>query len=99
MYVKYLYVLCFVAVMVVLGAGAYSLYSVYGAAAPGVAQVGERSDALRNLASGLSLLVTALAIFLIHWRRADGLVVERAVTEPPSPTRGRIRRAAPPPAE
>lgn len=122
-YVKYLYLLCFVAVLVVLGAGAFALYSLYGVAAPGVAQVGSRGDALRGFASAVSLVVTAGLIFMIHWRRADALVVERGVTEPgfgaappaprtrppappapeppapPSPTRGRIRRAAPPPTE
>ena len=107
-YVKYLYVLCFVAVVVLLGAGAYSLYSLFGVIAPGVAQIGERGDAMRSVASGLALVVTAVPIFMIHWGRADDLVVERGVTEPgfgappaDPPARGRIvrRNPTPPPAD
>ena len=110
-YTKYLYLVCFIAVVIVLGAGTFALFSLFGVAAPGVADVASRSDAARDLASAAVLAVGAALVFLFHWRRADEVDTAAGVALgeplPPAapavedvpPTRGRIVRRTPPSGE
>jgi len=84
---KYLYLVCFVTALIMLGAGTVALFSVFAAAAPGVAGVASRANALRHVASAGVLAAGAALVFVRHWRRstmlADGpIVVAEPTTKP-----------------
>jgi hypothetical protein len=66
---KAAYILCFSALVAIVVAAAMFVYGAYGAIAPGVAGIGDRDEALRDLITPVALLVTAIGIFVVNWRR------------------------------
>jgi hypothetical protein len=75
-YLVYVYAVCFVAVLVILGAAVSAAYGVFRIAAPGYTGFGgagvERDAGIQQLISSLFLGGGSLAIFAYHWRRATG---------------------------
>ena len=87
-YYAYLYAAMALAVIIVVGAGTGFGYGVFKVIAPGVANpsgVGERKQALPDLAVSLVLLAGAALIFLYHFRRrpTDGTRPVAALPPPP----------------
>lgn len=73
-YNAYLYVVCFVAAITILIAGAIALYGVFRVAFPEIASSGisddaEREGGLRQLASAGVVLAIGLLLALTHWRQ------------------------------
>ena len=87
-YYAYLYAAMALAVIIVVGAATGFGYGVFKVIAPGVASpsgVGERKQALPDLAVSLVLLAGAALIFLYHFRRrpTDGARPVAALPPPP----------------
>jgi hypothetical protein len=105
------YVICFLALLVALGAVVALGYAIFEAAAPGVAGVAERKDALQPGIVSAVVAIAAAGIFAYHWGRLDrrGLggnrledVVAPLPPPPPDPVvpvrRQRPQRGTDPPA-
>ena len=67
----YRYAVCFVAVFVILMAGAFGLFAVFRIAAPGIAtgssRGGQRAQGVAQALSLLALGAGALVVFRVHW--------------------------------
>jgi hypothetical protein len=66
---KSAYILCFSALLALVVTGALVVYGAYSVIAPGVAGIGDRDEALRDLIMPLALFFTAAGIFVVNWRR------------------------------
>jgi hypothetical protein len=88
-YTVYLYAVCLVSVLIVLGAGSAALYALVRIAFPGVTGFEgggvERAEGIRQLASGGFAALVGGGLFAFHWKRAQAL------------TRGQARAPEPPP--
>jgi hypothetical protein len=85
---SYLYGVCFVTMLVALGAAAAAAYAVFSAIAPGISGIGKRSNGVADAATALLLGGAAVALFAFHWRQGDrrGLRAPVAVAaSPPVP--------------
>lgn len=76
----FLYLVCFVAVLIALGAASSALYGLFRALAPGVTGTGSRSDGVSQLVTSGLLASGAGAIYLAASGRA-----RRGRLEPPVP--------------
>ena len=73
MYRTYLYTVCFVAVLVLVGAAVSAVYGVFRALGPGVfapSTLHARKAGVAELLSGAILAGLAAIVFLTHWWRA-----------------------------
>jgi hypothetical protein len=109
LYQAYLYSVCFVAMVTALGALAAAGYGAFRAVAPGIAS-GENTRLVQIVGSGNSdeskkgiaelvssgvLSLSALLVFLVHWRRAEGVL--SGGTVPPAAPAPSPAPAPPPP--
>jgi len=87
-YPAYLYAVCFVAVLIVLVAGALALFGAVRIAAPGATGFGpesaERDEGIAQLVSSGLLALVAYGLFLFHWRRVSVLRAGPAEPAPPA---------------
>jgi hypothetical protein len=67
----YCYVLCFAAVLVLLGTVSVLLYSVAELIAPDTMAAGDRGDVVEGAVPVLVLAVLAVAVFRVHWSRVS----------------------------
>jgi hypothetical protein len=65
------YVICFLALLTALGAVVTLGYAIFQAAAPGIAEVAERKDALQPGIVSAVVALAAAGIFAYHWSRLD----------------------------
>jgi hypothetical protein len=87
-YHAYLYAATALAVIIVVGAGTALGYAIFKVIAPGVASssgVGERKDALPDLAASAVLVAGAAFIFLYHYRRRPNIGGGAVAALPPAP--------------
>jgi hypothetical protein len=73
MYRTYLYAVCFVAVLIVVGAAVSAVYGVFRALGPGVfapSALHARKSGVAELLSGAILAGLAAIVFATHWQRA-----------------------------
>jgi hypothetical protein len=87
-YHAYLYAATALAVIIVVGAGTAFGYAIFKVIAPGVASssgVGERKDALPDLAASAVLVAGAAFIFLYHYRRGPNIGGGAVAALPPAP--------------
>ena len=86
-YQAYLYAVCFVAVLIILVAGALAAFGIVRIAAPGATGYGgtsaERDGGIVQLVSSGILALAAYVLFLLHWRRASALRDRPLQSEPP----------------
>jgi hypothetical protein len=87
-YQAYLYAVCFVAILIILVAGALATFGIVRIAAPGTtgfepASV-ERDDGIVQLATSGLLALAAYGLFQFHWRRASVLRAGPLEPEPPA---------------
>jgi hypothetical protein len=79
-YLVWSYAVCFVAVMIVLGAATSALYGLFRALAPGITETAMRSDGVSQFVTSGLLALAAGGIYAAAWAGA-----RRAQAEPPEP--------------
>jgi hypothetical protein len=80
----YRYSVCFVTVLVALGAAATTGYAVFSAIAPGISGIGKRSNGVADAITAILVGGAAAALFVLHWRQAQqSAPVRPSVAGPP----------------
>ncbi|MEY2476343.1 MAG: hypothetical protein QOG87_1658 [Actinomycetota bacterium] len=95
------YVICFLALLVALGAVVTFGYAIFQMIAPGVAGVAERDDGLQPTIVSAVTAIAAAGIFIYHWGRLDrrgtggARLADVVAPLPPPPAPTQVHRQRP----